>query len=253
MMEPTKPVCDVFLKVGGSILEYAAHTAALAETLETLAGRVRMVILAGGGRVAKRIKANQRERAGDFFTSWRASTLALDVNAGLLASHSPRFSVVTSISQIVAAHKGGSIPVFAPAEALFSSLWFVPNWVATTDTMGLYFGTAMGAHRYVIVTDVHGVCEHAPGPEAETPPFPKLQVRDLERLSSSKLDAAFPAFFRRYPLETFVVNGKFPGRVLAAIMGQKTIGTEIRADTDAPVANGLDIVPRAELEAVDGL
>ena len=232
MLAPQGPVCDVFVKVGGSILDNPAHTAALAESLASLSNGVRVVILTGGGRVAKRIKANQRERACDFLCCWRATTLALDVNAGLLASHSQRFSLTRCIAEIIAAHDSGAIPVFAPAEALFSSIWFIPNWIVTTDTMGLYFAHAMGARRYVIVTDVDGVCEHPPSFGSNVAPIPRMCVRELEQLSSSKLDAAFPGFFRRYPLETIVVNGQYPARVIAALMGRRTLGTEITLELD---------------------
>jgi 5-(aminomethyl)-3-furanmethanol phosphate kinase len=248
---PHGPICDVFLKVGGSILDNAAHTAALAESLIALCCGQRMVILTGGGRVAKRIKANQREKAGDFHGSWKATTLALDVNAGLLASHSPRFCVSKSISQIVAAHVSHNVPVFAPADALFSSLWFTPNWIITTDTMGLYFAHMMGACRYVIVTDVDGVCERAPESDSNLVPFSKMRVGELEKLPSSKLDAAFPAYFRRYPIETMVVNGKYPSRVNEAILGRKTVGTEITSDLDLRGLNGHGIEGRkGSLEAL---
>jgi 5-(aminomethyl)-3-furanmethanol phosphate kinase len=248
---PHEPICDVFLKVGGSILDNAAHTAALAESLSALGSGQRIVILTGGGRIAKRIKANQRERASDFPCSWKAATLALDVNAGLLASHFPRFCVSTSIAHIVAAHESGHLPVFAPADALFSSLWFTPNWIVTTDTMGLYFAHLMGALRYVIVTDVDGVCERAPAPDSSLSPISKMQVGELEKLPSSKLDAAFPAYFRRYPMETMVVNGKYPSRVSAAIFGRRTVGTEITADVEIKGLNGHS--PRGRRESVEAI
>ena len=243
MDRPCDAVCDVFIKVGGSILDHHGHTAALAEALADTVQGQRLVVLTGGGRVAKRIKANQRERSCDFHRCWRATTLALDVNAGLLASHSPRFAVTSSISEIIAAHAAGGIPIFAPATALFSSIWFIPNWTVTTDTMGLYFAHSMGAQRYVIVTDVDGVCERIPDPDIAVAPIPSIRVGDLERLPSSKLDAAFPAFFRRYPLETRVVNGKYPARVTAAIFGKRALGTEITLDGELEAASGRELNP----------
>jgi aspartokinase-like uncharacterized kinase len=248
MLTPHSAICNVFVKVGGSILDNAPHTAALAEGLVSLPSGQRIVILTGGGHVAKRIKANQRERACDFESCWRATTLALDVNAGLLASHSTRFCVTSSIAQIMAAQEAGAIPIFAPAGALINSLWFTPNWIVTTDTMGLYFAHHMGAVRYIIVTDVDGVCERAPGPGNSVSPISKLYVAQLESLPSSKLDAAFPGFFRRYPLETMVVNGKYPGRVTAAIAGRRTLGTEIALDPEVVPLTGREVVSREPRE-----
>jgi 5-(aminomethyl)-3-furanmethanol phosphate kinase len=237
MKIPHGSFCDVFVKVGGSILDHAGHTATLAASLAELDVNLRPVILTGGGRLAKRIKANQRCQSSDFPSSWRAATLALDVNAGLFASHSTRFRACSCVAQIVAAHEAGKLPIFAPAEALFGSLWFEPNWTITTDTMGLYFAHLLGALRYVIVTDVDGVCERAPPPDVSVPPISRVGVGELERLPSSKLDAAFPAYFRHYPITTVVVNGKYPSRVRAALCGERTIGTEIATEVEVAVNN----------------
>lgn len=232
---PHGSACDVFVKVGGSILDNIHHTAALAEMLVSLPKGQRIVILPGGGQVAKRIKLNQRSKVSDFQWSWRAATLALDVNAGLLASYSSQFEVSNCVAQIATAHALGKLPIFAPADSLFSSLWFSPNWIVTTDTMGLYFANLMGAKRYVIVTDVDGVCERAPLKDVSVAPIARLTVGDLERLPSSKLDDAFPAYFRRHPIMTLVVNGKHPNRVAAAVSGSRTLGTEILNEAEAPI------------------
>lgn len=231
MNSSPQTLCTALLKVGGSILDNPEDTIRLSEALVSLGRIERIVVFTGGGKLAKRIKANQRARDSDFMACWHATTLALDANAGLLASHSPMFAVARSMADILQAHDRRRIPIFAPAQALFSSLWFTPNWVATTDTMGLYFGRDMGARRYVIVTDVDGVCPHAPGADKEVEPILKMTVEELEALPSSKLDAAFPIHFRRHPIETFVVNGKVPQRVVDASRGRLPFGTYIPSDS----------------------
>jgi 5-(aminomethyl)-3-furanmethanol phosphate kinase len=221
-------LCDVFVKLGGSILDHDAATAALVPQVIELARKYRILILSGGGQAAKRIKANQRSSGTHFYTCWRAGVLCLEVNAHLLASYSPHFTVVSSLPDMAACFASGNIGVFAPLGAIVNSLYLVPDWEATTDSIGLHFASALGALRYVIVSDVDGIYNKRPGEMPCGAPIPSLSVDELERLPTSKLDPAFSAYFRRQAVPTVIVNGRHPHRVSAAIRGEgTTIGTRI--------------------------
>ena len=222
-----RAVCDVFVKIGGSILDHDSATAALAPRITGLCRQQRILILTGGGQAAKRVKMNQIRVGGDFYRFWRATGLFPEVNAYLLASYSTAFTVVSCAAEIAECLTAGNIPVFAPAGAILNSLYFLPDWLVTTDSMGLYFASLAGARRYVIVSDVDGIYDRKPGEGTCGSPIPCLNIDDLERLSSSKLDQGFTHYFHRYPLPTVVVNGNHPDRVAAAICGAPTIGTEI--------------------------
>ena len=220
---------DVFVKIGGSILDHEAATVALVRHLTELANEQRVLILTGGGQAAKRIKANQRSNGTEFYRCWRAGVLCLEINAHLLASYSTRFTVVSSLTDIEACFAAGQIGVFAPLGALVNSLHLVPDWEATTDSIGLHFASTLGARHYVIVSDVDGIYATRPGKEACGEPIQRLSVDELERLPSSKVDPAFCSYFRRQALPTVIVNGRYPERVSAAIRGESTIGTRISA------------------------
>lgn len=220
-------LCDVFLKIGGSILGDEAATTALVPHITALSSRYRILILTGGGQVAKRIKANQRMTGSEFYKFWRATAYCPEVNAYLLASYSPSFEIVSCAAEIAGCFETGNIAVLAPAAAILSSLLLKPDWLVTTDSIGLHFANALGARRYVIVSDVDGIYELKPHHNTRTRPIPRLTVEELEHLPSSKVDAGFPAFFRRYGVPTVIVNGKHPTRVADAICGSPTIGTEL--------------------------
>jgi aspartokinase-like uncharacterized kinase len=230
-------LCDVFLKIGGSILDDEAATARLVPHLVAAARERRIMIMAGGGRAAKRIKANQRAFGTDFRKCWKGAVLTLEVNVRLLASYSPSLEVVNSLEDIRETMEAGRIAVLAPVKALKSSLHLIPNWIETTDSIGLYFAHIVGAQRYVVVSDVNGIYRTQPG-EGETYELPiqRLKLDELEQLPSSKLDSAFPMHFRRYPLPTFIVNGKHPERVGAVTCGRPTTCTEIVCNPSRPVA-----------------
>ena len=225
-MNAMRAVCDVFMKIGGSVLDDDRTTKRLVPQIAALAEQYRIVLMPGGGRAAKRIKANQRAEGTDFHECWKAGVLCLEVNAKLLASYSTAFVTVASLADVVQCQADRKVAVFAPAGAILNSVQLPRDWEVTTDSMGLHFASAFGAARYVIVSDVHGIYERPPDEDAGLP-ISQLTVDDLERLTSSKLDSAFPAYFRRYPVPTLVVNGRQPERVHAAICGRQTIGTEI--------------------------
>lgn len=222
-----RDLCDVFVKIGGSILDHDDKTTALVPTLTSLAARLRVLILTGGGQAAKRIKANQVKHGGDFYRFWKATGLFPEVNAYLLASYSTTFAVVSCAAEIRTCFEAGQIPVLAPAGAILNSLYFLPDWLVTTDSMGLHFAKHSGARRYVIVSDVDGIYEHLPGEGMQGSPIARMTAKDLQRLPSSKLDRGFSDYHRHFCLPTIIVNGHYPERVGAAICGTPTLGTEI--------------------------
>ena len=222
-----RDLCDVFVKIGGSILDHDDATTALVPAITALASQHRIVILTGGGQAAKRIKANQTRHGADFYRFWRATGLFPEVNAYLLASYSPAFSVASCAAELEACFDGAHVAVFAPAGAILNRLYFRPDWLVTTDSMGLHFARQSGARRYVIVSDVDGIYDHRPRRDDCAAPIPRLTVEDLRRLPSSKLDQGFADYYGRFPVPTVIVNGKHPARVAAAICGTATLGTEI--------------------------
>src|ERR1700722_16666905 len=93
-------ICDVFVKVGGSVLDDPGFTAGLIPVFVELSRQHRIVAMTGGGRGGKPLVSNQRTMASDFLPSWKGGITSLDVHAGLLASYSPAFAVVTSVYEI---------------------------------------------------------------------------------------------------------------------------------------------------------
>lgn len=220
-------ICDVFIKVGGSVMDDALVATALVPHIVALADDYRIVVMTGGGRMSKRIKANQRANHTDFLPCWRGATASLDINAALFASHSTRCGLAHCRDDIARCLDAGKVAVFAAAETIFRNLVITPDFELTTDSMGLYFAKTLRAPRYVIVSNVDGVFDCDPEPDTIKAPFSRLNVQELERLPSSKLDSQFPEWFRRYRVPTWVVNGKYPSRVSACIQGKATLGTEI--------------------------
>jgi aspartokinase-like uncharacterized kinase len=128
---------------------------------------------------------------------------------------------------MLACFEAGNVAVFAPAGAILNSLYFLPDWLVTTDSMGLHFAKQSGARRYVIVSDVDGIYHRKPGESGNGSTIARLTVEELQQLPSSKLDRGFADYYRRFPLSTVIVNGNHPGRVRAAICGTPTPSTEI--------------------------
>src|ERR1700733_7122294 len=75
-------LCDVFLKIGGSILDKDNLTSELIPHITALSREKRIVLLPGGGKAVKRIKSNQQRHDIDFHSAWITAVLCLDVNAG---------------------------------------------------------------------------------------------------------------------------------------------------------------------------
>lgn len=228
-----RDLCDVFIKIGGSILDHEESTAALVPALTALRSQFRLVVFTGGGQAVKRVQANQKKYGSDFYRTWKATALFPEVTAHLLASYSTAFTVVSGAAEIAACCEARNIAVLSPAAAIANSLYFLPDWLATTDSQGLYFAKNCGARRYVIVSNVDGIYDSSSGEVGRGRPIPHLTVEGLERLGAFKPDRRFADYFRRFPVPTTIVNGNHPDRVRAAICGTSTLGTEIGSRTSA--------------------
>jgi aspartokinase-like uncharacterized kinase len=159
---------DVFVKIGGSVLDDLIATKSLMDALLAVADNVAVVALPGGGAAAKRMKQAQRDLQLRFETCWLTGFKIVDTNALFLSSFSSKLHYAASMQAV--RPQAGRLTILSPYEFARSDPTFERSWDITTDSMGCYFAHTLGATRYVIVTNVDGIFDFR-GP-AGTPPQP---------------------------------------------------------------------------------
>ena len=144
-------LADVVVKVGGSLLDHAAHLDAVLATIAAVARDTRVAIVPGGGAFADVVRdADRTFSLPDDAAHWMA-ILAMDQYAHLLASRRPELALVESLGEIHSAIASGRAPVLAPFRLLRASDPLPHSWDVTSDSLAAWLAGALGAARLVLV------------------------------------------------------------------------------------------------------
>ncbi len=96
------------------------------------------------------------------------------------------------------------------------------SWNVTSDTIAAWVAKETEAH-YVKATDVDGVI-------AEDIVQEILTAKELSKMELTCVDRALPGFLMENRMDCIVVNGKFPERVIDAVLGENVVGTHIKGN-----------------------
>jgi len=197
----------IVLKIGGSLAGSAR------ELLRKVAAeRLDVLVVPGGGAFADRVRdAYAQGGLSDDAAHWMA-VLAMEQYAYFLADGTD----VPLTDKIIA--RGTRIAL--PYEILQKDDTLPHSWDVTSDTIAAWMAAASGA-RLVKATDVDGV--FLDGRLLES-----VSAGALKSMGETCVDLALSRFLIEKDMDAFVVNGLCVPRVLGALRGEKTIGTEIR-------------------------
>jgi len=222
------PRPDLFLKIGGSLVDDLPATRRLMDVVSGLR-HLRVVVTTGGGREAKRIKRSQPVDGLDFEICRTVGFSLVDVRAMLLTAFSPRSVLVHTLRQVERALSERRLLVLAPGRLIRRFDLFEHDWDLTTDSVGLYFAWVLGASWYVIVTDVDGIFDRDPGASAAARLLPAVCADELRALGGGKVDRYFAEYLSRYPVRCTIVNGRFPERLCGLLDQQPVRATTVTA------------------------
>ncbi len=168
-MNPGAPIAVV--KVGGSLLDWAELPARLAAEIATRSDR-RLVLIAGGGRLADVLRNLDRVHNLGEPRSHALALRILDATAAILAALLPRSRVVTSVEELLQAWSDGLVPILAPRETLDRDDRLTPtdalphSWSVTTDSIAARVAELLGAGELVLIKSTDG--PSGPDPRAWT-------------------------------------------------------------------------------------
>lgn len=156
---------EMVVKLGGS----HARSPLLAGWLRAIAAAAgRVVLVPGGGPFGDAVRTLQPELGFDDRTAHAMALLAM-AQFGVLLAATPKFRLADTFAGVNDALDAGCVPVWSPWPMLHGAPGIPESWDVTSDSLGLWLATRLGAPYFVLV-------KHAP-----------LGTPGL-------LDAAFPHF-----------------------------------------------------------
>jgi aspartokinase-like uncharacterized kinase len=144
-------MCDVVIKIGGSLLADVVRLDDTLDALRTLGSARRVLVVPGGGPFADAVRdADRRLHIADSAAHWMA-VLAMDQVAHLLVARMRSAAVVTSHDAARDALAAGVIPVLAPYRWLSAVDPLPHSWDVTSDSIAAWVAGACGASHLILV------------------------------------------------------------------------------------------------------
>ena len=197
------------VKIGGSL--FPNHAIELANKLEN----TNSCIVLGGGEFANLIrKYNDEIGFSDEVNHWTAID-CMDIIAKLVNDKVDSAKLAYSIDEVCEISDDGFTPIFVVSKFLRDEDPFECSWDVTSDSIAAYVSHLLNANL-LIVTNVNGIYTQEPKEPGSTF-ISKIDATTLLTFQESSIDVMLPSLLLKFGTNCYVVNGKYPERVLSLI------------------------------------
>jgi aspartokinase-like uncharacterized kinase len=223
------------VKVGGGLAREAGDGAlrTLCRAIGDAGAGHELLVVPGGGGFAGVV----REHDGRFGlrpeTAHRMAILAMEQFGWLLSELIPGGVACTDLTPARAIAARGRTPILLPAALLVEDP-LPASWAVTSDSIAAWVAGAGHAGRLVLVKPVAGLYREWP---ADGGPLDRLDVGELAELraagQAAGVDPHLPEALRVAGVETWVIDGREPRRLVTLLERGSTEGTLVTASGPA--------------------
>ena len=139
----------------------------------------------------------------------------MDIIAKLVDDKVDSTKLAFSIDEINEILDEGFTPIFVVSDFLKNEDPFECSWDVTSDSIAAYVSNCLNA-KLLIVTNVNGIYTQEPEEPGSTF-ISKIDASKLLTFQESSIDVMLPSLLLKFGSDCYVVNGKFPERVLSLI------------------------------------
>ncbi|AIJ06214.1 aspartate/glutamate/uridylate kinase 1 [Methanocaldococcus bathoardescens] len=207
------------VKIGGS-LTYDAEP--LLKALKNYAKEKnkKIVIIPGGGEFANVVRNIDKALNISNSLSHKLAIKCMDLigevyaEIGDIKAYDTLFDLKREIEK-------EKIAILLPSKILLSTDIAEHSWAITSDSLSLYIGKLLDVREVIIATDVDGIYDKFPGGKL----LNIINANDIK--GSTSVDEIFPILLKKFKMNAYVVNGKYPERVIDILEGKHNICTKI--------------------------
>ena len=208
--------CEIIIKqvvkIGGSLFpDYAIDLVKKLKSTDSL-------VILGGGEFANLIRKYDDILNLSDETAHNAAIDCMDILAQLV-DDKVASKLVYSIEEAEEINKIGLTPILIVSNILKEDDPFECSWDVTSDSIAAYISHLLNANL-LIVTNVNGIYTREPSEEGSKF-ISKIDAKKLLTFEESSIDLMLPSLLIKYGSNCYVVNGKYPNRVLALINDSK--------------------------------
>ena len=212
------------VKVGGGLAREAGDDAlrALCIAIAEAGARHPLLVVPGGGEFADAVREHDQRFGLRAQSAHRMAILAMEQFGWALADLVPGAARRVDLGPL----PDGVVSVLLPAALLAERDPLPESWAVTSDSIAAWVAGAAGAERLVLLKPVAGLYRSWP-PEGE--PIERLTIDELEALQPGGIDGHLPVALRAAGVETWVIDGGDPARLVELLDEGRTAGTLVTA------------------------
>lgn len=177
------------------------------------------LVIIGGGEFANLIRKYDELLNLSDEVSHNTAIDSMDILAKLV---NDKVSSSKLVYDIESAHKvsdEGFTPILIVSKILKENDPFECSWDVTSDSIAAYVSNLLNANL-LIVTNVNGIYTREPSEEGSKF-ISKIDAKKLLTFEESSIDLMLPSLLIKYGSDCYIVNGKYPERVLSLINDSK--------------------------------
>ena len=197
------------VKIGGSL--FPNYAIELAKRLKDTGS----LIVLGGGEFANLIRKYDDEiNFSEEANHWTAID-CMDIIAKLVNDKVESTKLVYTIEEANKVSDECFTPIFVVSGFLKREDPFECSWDVTSDSIAAYVAHLLNANL-LIVTNVNGIYTQEPKEPGSTF-ISKIDATTLLTFQESSIDVMLPSLLLEFGSDCYVVNGKYPERVMSLI------------------------------------
>ena len=220
---------ETVLKVGGS-LSRSQDLNALCEEIGKLGVQHQLLVVPGGGEFADTVRDYYRRFQLGETAAHRMALLAMDQYGCLLGELIPQSILVSDMLSARALAAEGRVPILLPSTLIIQADPVPHSWEVTSDSIAAWVAGLANAPRLILLKMTDGLFAASSPKNTEIELVSEVAVNELASYPGG-VDEYLPKILASIQLETWVINGLYPSRLVDLITSNRTIGTRIKQNT----------------------
>lgn len=205
------------VKIGGSL--FPEYTDELCECLTQ--SNEKVVLVTGGGFLANALRdINMNFSFSDDVNHWNAIK-CMDIIGNFIADKNNNIEIIYSLEEIEQVHNNNKIPLILTYKLMRKEDPLEHSWDVTSDSIACWVAYKLNA-KLLILTNVDGIYRGNISSNNKRI-IKSISAKELLFFKETCVDKCLPKLLIKYNLDCFIINGKYPARVLAHLNSDNNI------------------------------
>ncbi len=199
------------VKIGGSL--FPEYVDDIIDILKK--SKEDVLLVNGGGELANKLRGYDLKYHYSSDTSHWMAIRCMDIIGCLIADKHEDVVTITSLDCADEVIKMDRIPLLLTYDLLKKKDPLAHDWSVTSDSIACWVASQLNA-KLLILTNVDGIYNGDIWKKNKKL-IEKISANELLIFEETSVDKCLPKLLIKYHLDCFVVNGKYPERVLALL------------------------------------